>query len=477
MNLLPHQERAREIARERKKYILGWKPGLGKTMASLAICDERPMRTVVLCPKSILHSAWVRDAQNFPSLKTAVVHGSTPAKRSTLIRSDDWGVAITTYETWRKHADDYIAAGVRRLIVDEASKVRNPESKLTKAIIPFADRMDEVYLLSGTLAPNHCVEYWAALRTVAGPKSRTFWQFAHHYAHPVKKRRWGKDKNGRAKQIEYVATWQQTPQQEEMLKNVLARFCWFLRKEDCLSLPPQEDQIIEVDLSPAEEDAYLAAKHDLRLAVRESRTIQRESLLIKLRQITGGAVKVNDLEHEVIGHSKIDAMLELLEEIGDEPIVIWCEFTHEIDRVKEALEKSGRVCDTIDGRSSHRAGETAAAFQRGDIRAVVCHPAAAGHGITLTRASYCLFFALSFSAEQHEQAMNRIHRIGQDRPCTYYYLLTKVNGEETVDWRCHAVSKGKMTASAALEAEVGKLTGEKPCSTATAGSCTHSPRS
>lgn len=469
VTFFPHQQRGIEIARTNPKFAFGLKPGLGKTILSIGICAERPMRTVVLCPKSILRSAWEQDASKFDNIKTCVVHGETPARRTAAIMRADWDIAITTYETWRRHAADYLAVGTKRMILDESSKARNPDAKLTKALIPFADQMEEVYLLSGTMAPNHVVEYHQQLRMLGGPKSRTYWKFAHHYAYPVTGRRWGRGPDGKPKLVEYIKTWEQTPEQKAELETVLQRWCWFLRKEDCLQLPPQDDLIRYVELSDEEEETYRRVQEELAIAHDAGEdAVKQQAVLMKIRQVTGGAVKTSAGMH-VLGTSKIDALSELLDEIGSEPVVIWAEFTSEIDRIVKMIEGREESVATIDGRTSDKAGDTAALFQMGDLKRLVCHPAAAGHGITLTAAAYSIYFSMSFSAEQYEQSRNRIHRIGQTRPCTYYHLCATTMPDRsdkeamargyanTVDMACFRVSCGKMKASAAIEMEVERV--------------------
>jgi SNF2 family DNA or RNA helicase len=109
--------------------------------------------------------------------------------------------------------------------------------------------------------------------------------------------------------------------------------------------------------------------------------------------------------------------------------VIWAEYRSEIDRICAAF---GGV--HLDGRTSHDAERIVADFQAGRTPRLVCHPQAAGHGITLTRACYAIYFSLSFSLELFEQSRARLDRSGQTRPVTNYILCS----DETIDraiWR------------------------------------------
>ena len=95
-------------------------------------------------------------------------------------------------------------------------------------------------------------------------------------------------------------------------------------------------------------------------------------------------------------------------------------------------------------------------FQEGKRRQLVCHPAAAAHGITLTRARFNLFYSFDYSAELHEQARRRIYRHGQKNACVHFYLVAK----DTVDERVLKVLKGKMSAADSVKE---LLSGAKIC--------------
>src|SRR5690606_34882896 len=117
--------------------------------------------------------------------------------------------------------------------------------------------------------------------------------------------------------------------------------------------------------------------------------------LMKLRQITGGHF-YSETGTRRIGSTKIDALAELLDAIGNEPVVIWAEFSAEIDAIAELCRKVNRSVRVLDGRGKDNGGE-AAAFQRGnEVNTLVCHPASVGHGVTLTRARYAIYYSCGF---------------------------------------------------------------------------------
>jgi SNF2 family DNA or RNA helicase len=419
-----HQLRFREIARERSRFAFFADPGTGKTIGSLLIIDDIKIKWLVVCPKSIMRSARERDAKHFSGVRTRVIHGDTPAVRRREIYEGEWDLAITTPETFRRHAADFLAAGVRGLILDESSKIKNHESKISRAVIDFADQIDRCYLLSGTPAPNNGTEYWPQLRALSPEAAgRSFWGWVNSRFIPLKRTLY---RNGR--RIEVTTGYRQAPHQAEKLIEELRSWSWSLKKEDCLDLPEKMDQEIYVELSTDEWQAYDAAETQTTRELTSGEQVnmtKAKNALMKLRQIVGGTVPIEG-QRMTLGSSKLDALGELLDELGNEPVIVWCEFTADVDRVADYIRQRGEDVATIDGRTSGKAHETAAAFQAGSLRRIVAHPAAAGHGITLTAASYAIYYSWSFSYEQHQQSRDRIHRAGQTRPCTYYYLVAQI---------------------------------------------------
>lgn len=441
LQLFQHQAKAVEVAKERARFAFWWACGSGKTIAMYAICDTIPLKTVVLAPKSILYSAWARDGEHFPNLRVAVLNAKTKDRKG-LVLSGEWDMLITNYEMFKRHGADLIQAGVRRLIVDESSKIKSPDSAITRHVWAFADKMQSVYLLSGTPAPNNGTEYYGQLRAL-GPHvaGRSFYGFEAAYFHRITNKI--RVKGGMTRTV--TVGHNQSSQQAERLQTLLKQHSWSLRKEDCMDLPAKTDIIVRVDLED-EANAYALAVDELKIETEDgAKPFKAEASMMKLRQIVNGSVKVAG-EPRVVGHSKLDALEELLDELGTEPVVIWAEFTSDIDAIAGLLERRGVAWDRIDGSTSHRAGDIAAAFQSGQTQILVCHPQAAGHGITLTAASYAVYFSLSFSYEQYEQSRDRIHRAGQTRPCTYYHLIA----HGTIDEACLKIVRRKASAADAV---------------------------
>ena len=401
----------------------------------LAAIADHPIRTLVLAPKSILESAWGGDAKHFPALRVAVV-------RSGGRGLPDADVYVANYDAFKRRLKEFQAAGIKRLVVDESSKIRNPSAQITKAVLAFARSCESVYLLSGCPAPNEYPEYWAQLAAI-GATNLPYFSFAHRFGYPIKRQ---------AKGRTFVERWCQTEPQAKALQDLLASCSWPLRKSECLDLPPQLDRIIEVPLSAPEAAAYESVRDQLRIALESGESVQVAggAALMKLRQITGGSVRVEG-EATGLGSSKLDALSEYLDELGREPCVVWFQFRDERRRLAALMDERGEECRWIDGETSFMAGKIADDFQAGKFTRLLCHPQAAGHGITLHRASHAVYYSLDFSFENYVQSRDRIHRAGMsDVPATYTHLLATVGGEKSVDHSALKTCRAKQKASDAI---------------------------
>ena len=348
IKLFDHQQRGVEVARKRARFAFFWSPGTGKTIAIQSIQKERPMRTLVVATKSIIWSAWVKDAA-LTGVDCLAVYHKNRAKRLDLIRQPGDHIMVTNYEQFRAHVDEFIASGVRRVVFDESSKIKNRKAKVTQAAIKMGDACDEAYLLSGTPAPNCATELWSQLRVVSPRASGLqFYKWAYTWFLPI-------TENIRGKNV--IARWVPKPDKVHEFNSYLRSWTWALRKEECLDLPAQLDVVREVELSPSEKKTYNRLVDDLKVTCDGGAevTVASEAVLIKLRQVTGGVVRVNN-EPETVGSSKLDALVEALDEIGkSERVVIWCEFRADIDRVVRTLTKNGDSVGVIDGRQGrHR---------------------------------------------------------------------------------------------------------------------------
>lgn len=446
MNPTKHQARFRdEIAPAKPRYGLWHKQGTGKTATILFNERARPARTLVVAPITVIQTAWAKDSREIGVPFTSL-YSKSRAKRVEGIRAIcDPGVYAINPDQFRIHAKDLKAAGFDRFVFDESSKIKNRAAAITKAATDFADSVDEVYLLSGTPAPNCPTEYWSQLRTISAKATNgSFFGWANRWFYPI-----NREYKGRS----FIEKWLPKRDRQADFISYLAFWSWSLTKADCMDLPEQSDQVISVELSNEERAAYQLVLEgevtDEIVAEILSGRISTKGLgiLSKLRQIAGGVVLDNQGGEIALGSSKLDALREIAESI-EGPLIVWAEYRHEIQRIGRVLRDMGRRVDLLYGPTSGDAGEIVGRFTRRETDAIVAHPQTAGHGIDgLQRVcSYAVYFSLSWSAELHEQSRDRIHRRGQTEPVTYIYL----NSEDTLDDGIYKTVRSKCENSNAI---------------------------
>lgn len=457
IRLFAHQEAIVDRARRQPRLAVFADPGVGKTIATLAVCDERRMPTLVVCPASVIRGAWTVDAEHYPGLHVAEHRGAPKHKRLQTARrlaehhGDDL-VLVTSFETFLRDHDELAHLGIRRLVVDESSRLKNRKAATTKAALRFADRCREVYLLSGTPFPNCPSEAWPQLRAIdtspwhlcsaPGRRIPVFGPWAAHYLQPVL--RFG---TGLAKPpVDHYVV-----RDQDRFTDLLDRAAIRIAKDDCLDLPDKQFIDVRVPASPSERRAYddAVAGFVRQAESGEITTLAAEATAMKLRQVVGGNLKAGE-EWTRIGDSKLAALADLLEQIGPhEPVVIWHQFREEGTRILELLDKLGRNAARCDGLTP-RNSDPIAEFRAGALDTLTCSDQSVGHGVTLTRCGdrpcrFAVYYGLGYSYERYAQSVDRIHRAGQTEHCTYYHLVMADTIDEAI--RRTVARKGDVAAA------------------------------
>ncbi|RKY10341.1 MAG: hypothetical protein DRP56_01275 [Planctomycetota bacterium] len=465
MQLYKHQQDAVERATD-GNLALFHECGTGKTLTALRIIEywkEKGDRyntanrrnatspsfsALVVCPLSIIEPAWMADAKKFsPSLTVVSLWAKARKKRLAALASDA-DVYVVNFETFRGMFEEIQAKGFGVLIVDESSKMKSHSSQTTRALLalagvssrgkgkkfPIGGIIPHRYVLSGTPAPNDRGEYWAQMNFIAPNTvfSDNFFAFRSRYfvAKPL----------GRTG----INLWSFTkdPLLATEFSEKMAPCCDVVSKADAVDLPQQIHEIRSVELSKPERTAYETFRRQLALRFANEDILASSALVevMKARQLTSGFCYGANGTHRV-GKSKLTELLALLQEIGNRPVIIWCSFRHEIQSLLDALPHSAALWSGTDDRN-----EVIGGFQNGTYQYLIANPQSAAHGLTFVNCSYAVYFSLTYSYELAKQSQDRIHRIGQQNKCTYYYLIAK----DTIDEVVYAAVREKKKLSEAV---------------------------
>lgn len=450
VTLFKHQSEAIQFALSRKGCAaIFHEMGLGKTRTAIEIYRELRavtpgLRMIVVCPLSLLEAAWGADIRRFaPALQYHNWHKDGAPESNKGVRVAD--IILINYEAFiaeknLKEIQRFVSRGIWMIVCDESSRLKNPKSKTAKALLGIRDKFRYRLVMSGTPAPNCETEYWAQMEFVRpGLLHPSFFAFRNTYFHL------GRNGQKLIQQGAFLTRtaarelfskgfkYEITPAKRKALMDRINPLCHFAKKINCLDLPDQIDTVREVQMTQRQLATYNEMKRHLITEISGSQITAQAALtkIMKLREITSGFAIDRDGEAKEIGESpKIDELLNIVEEIGNQQVIIWANFHWEIRKIREMLSPVGRAV-TLCAETEER-NESIADFLAGNARFLIAHPRSAAHGLTFINCSFEVFFSLDYSWEAYEQARARIHRAGQKKNCTYIHLIAKNSIDEAV---------------------------------------------
>ena len=219
------------------------------------------------------------------------------------------------------------------------------------------------------------------------------------------------------------------------LTHKLKGFSFRVKKKDCLDLPDKLYTIRKISLTPKQAEIYNRLKKFAYAIINQDEVTFANKLteILRLHQVTNGFVKSDDGTIQVFDDCpKLKELMEILEETEGK-FIIWANYVQNIKTIIEKIkEKYGAdsVVSIFGEVSTEDRQQAVSRFQNDSSRCFfVGNPSTGGYGLTLTVASYVVYFSNSYNLEVREQSEDRAHRIGQDKNVTYIDLIT----ENTID--------------------------------------------
>lgn len=419
--------------------LIGDEMGLGKTIQALAWLQLHPEKrpAIIVVPAS-LKLNWEKEAKKWmKNPNVQVLYGEEP---NIPLTGD---ILIINYDVLSHWVNELNKIKAQVFIADECHYFKNNQTKRTKAVKQIAKHIPHVICLSGTPIVNRPIEGYNALKLIDGCTIPNFWRFAQQYC-DAKHNGFGWDFTGATN----------TDELHELLTNTI-----MLRrkKEDVLKeLPAKMRSIVPMELSNNQE--YWKAQSDFIDWVKQTRgkkAAEKASNAEALSRIEGLkqlAVKgkMKQVKSWIQNHLETNGKLVV--------------FAIHKETINQLMQEFGNKAVKIDGSVSANDREKAVeSFQNNDsIRLFVGNIKAAGVGITLTAASSVAFLELGWSPGEHDQAEDRIHRIGQqaDSINAYYLLADGTIENEIADLIDHKrkvlnqVLDGKKTEESSLLSEL-----------------------
>jgi SNF2 family DNA or RNA helicase len=387
--------------------------GTGKTASAIWAADflmkqGKIKRALIICPLSIMDSAWRADLFSFAMHRTVDIAHGAKKKRQEIIASDAEFVIIN-YDGVEIVKDDIANGGFDLIIVDEATHYKNAQSKRWKVLASIMNGKTWLWMMTGTPAAQSPVDAYGLAKLV-NPKEvpRFFGAFRELVMHKVTQFKWAPKPNA-----------------NDIVYNCLQPAIRFT-KEQCLDLPEMTYVKREVELTAQQKKYYeLLRKQMMTTAAGEQITAANAAVAMnKLLQISCGAVYSDTgetVEFDVKNRYKV--LREVIDE-SSQKVLIFVPFKHVIGILKEKLNKEGITNDVINGDvSANKRTAIFKAFQETDNpRVLIIQPQAAAHGVTLTAANTIVWWGPTSSLETYAQANARVHRSGQKHPSTVVQL-------------------------------------------------------
>jgi len=387
--------------------------GTGKTSSVIWAADYLMnqglvKRVLVICPLSIMYSAWQADIFKTAMHRTVgVAHGET-SKRVKIIKGG-YEFVIINFDGVGTVADEIGKVGFDLIVVDEANAYKTVSTKRWKTLAKLITPSTRLWMLTGTPASQSPLDAYGLAKLV-NPEGvpKFFGAWRDKVMLPVSRFQWAPRKTAKSTVFEALQP--------------AIRF----EKADCLDLPEVVYQTREVPLSAQVEKYYKLLKKEMLISAagEEISAVNAAAMMSKLLQLSGGAIYTDTKEVvEFDASPRFNALMEVLDET-EHKVVVFVPYTHTIEIVSKFLTTQGVTNEVINGAVSASArSDIINRFQTQDSpRVLIIQPQAASHGVTLTAANTVVFWSPVMSVETYLQCIARIDRVGQKNSMTVVHL-------------------------------------------------------
>jgi SNF2 family DNA or RNA helicase len=434
-----HQLEAYHEAFRKRGYFLGLGMGTGKTKIAIDLiqnwretCEESRRPVLIVCPKAVIET-WPWEIEKHMVDDAIIIRlnrGTTETKAHAAdmawknhAKGDRPLVYVVNYETvWREPLGRWIRSKQWAAIVcDESHRIKAPAGKASRFLARCRAKAHRRLCLTGTPMPHSPMDIYAQFRFL---EPSVFGQSAAAF---------------RARYATMDPRFANQVQAWRCLDDMNAAMAPYMcehRSDDVLDLPPKIHQVIPCDLSARARRIYASIASSSIAEIEQGQITASNALvrLLRLRQIASGVIVTDDNSMQKqyrVDRSKIDALAELVEDIGPEHTVVFCEFHHDLDAVIEVAKKLGIRYGEISGRANDLDGsQLPSIIGRPMLFGVQMRSGSAG--IDLSRSAYAIYFSTGFSLGDYRQSLARLHRPMQTRTVRYYHLVARNTVDEYV---------------------------------------------
>lgn len=408
-----HQKETSDFLARRRRAFCFNEQGTGKTASVIWAADYlmkqgKVNRVLVICPLSIMKSAWQQDLFKFAMHRScSVAHGDAKQRKKIINAGSQF--VIINFDGVAIVRDDIIKGGFDLIVVDEANAYKNPQTNRWKVLREVAEKTKGIWMLTGTPAAQSPLDAYGLAKLINPNNTPKYYgQFRDQVMMRVSQFKWIP-----------------RPGAQDVVHQVLQPAIRF-EKDQCLDLPEVTYVEREAPLTAQQLKYYKKLKSQMLVeaAGEEISVVNAAAKLNKLLQISGGAVYADTGEVvEFDTTNRLNAVLEVIEEASHK-VLVFVPFTHTIERLKTAFDKHGITSEIINGAVSvnKRANIITRFQEQPEPRVLIIQPQAASHGLTLTAANTIIWYAPVTSVETYLQANARINRPGQKNAMTIVHI-------------------------------------------------------
>lgn len=404
--------------------ILADEMGLGKTVQALTLIQLQHLSTaaaepsMVVCPTSLVEN-WLCEAHRFtPSLNAAIISGSYRDHQISQLYNYD--LLITSYALLRRDIKKYSNITFQHLILDEAQHIKNPDTANAKTCKAIA--ANQRWILTGTPLENNIRELWSLFDFLMPGMlgSRSF--FREHYE----------------KQADNSETTQQ------LIRQVRPFIMRRTKEKVCHQLPAKMEQLVYCDLYEQQREIYdglMNSAKQLLQQVKQNPAGNRMeclSILMRLRQVCSLPALLPEELLPDNGESKPSAKMDLLKEIVYEcmdsgrRMLLFSQFTKVLKYIAEWLNTESINYEYLDGSTKNRLERVNKFNTNDNIPIFLISLKAGGTGLNLTGADTVIHYDQWWNPMVEDQATDRSHRIGQDKPVSVIKFASRNTVEERI---------------------------------------------
>ncbi|MCY7360133.1 MAG: DEAD/DEAH box helicase [Rudanella sp.] len=397
--------------------------GLGKTLQMLTFLQDQKNKRpngqhLVVMPKTLVFN-WQAEAARFcPDLRLHVHTGTGRAKNPDDFKGAD--IVLTTYGAVRYDIDWLRAVPFEYVVLDESQAIKNPGSQIAKAVKLLKAR--NRLAMTGTPVENNTFDLYSQFDFLNPGFLGSEELFKSEYANPIDR--------------------QQDKTRAAELRRLIYPFLLKRTKEEgAKDLPDKTETVLYCEMGKQQRRVYEAFRDRYRDLIEgkiaeegaeKSAFLILEGLL-KLRQICDSPALIKTDEDYGHESAKLDELLREIEEnASNHKIVIFSQFLGMLDLVRQRLERDRVAYEYLDGQTQDRAGRVQHFQSNENCRVFLMSLKAGGVGLNLTEADYVYLIDPWWNPAVEQQAIDRVHRIGQTKRVFAYRMICKDTVEEKI---------------------------------------------